>query len=140
MTVRSAVRPAGPSRTGMSPRVLLVDDDEDYTIFVRKVLARMGVRHPLDVVHSEVAAIDALNEHEYDVVVSDYELRPGSGVDVLRHVAKRSPSARRILLTSTPEQARKGLGGDDGLAHGVWDKRWELGDLRDHLTTLLTHP
>jgi CheY-like chemotaxis protein len=120
-----------------APRVLLVDDDEDYTVFVRRLLARMGYDYPLDVAHGEEAALAALQRHEYDIVVSDYELQPGDGLRVLEHVRRHSPHAQRILLTSAPERAQKHLRAGDGLTHGVWDKRWELGTIRDRLTTLL---
>jgi CheY-like chemotaxis protein len=120
-----------------APRVLLVDDDEDYTLFVKRLLGRMGYSAPLDIVHDEKAAVKALNEREYDVVVSDYELRPGNGLRVLEHVKRLSPKARRILLTSAPEEAQKHLCQEQGLTHSVWDKRWELGTIRERLTTLL---
>jgi DNA-binding response OmpR family regulator len=118
-------------------RVLLVDDDEDYTAFVRRLLARIGYDAPLDVAHDEQSALEALHRQQYDVVVSDYDLNPGSGVRVLVHVRKLWPRAQRILLTSAPDVARDELDKHQAPADGVWDKRWELGTIRDQLRTLL---
>jgi CheY-like chemotaxis protein len=118
-------------------RVLLVDDDEDYTAFIKRLLARHGGVAQPDVVHDEQAALKALQAHEYDVVVSDYELHPGNGLRILQEVRRLRPKAQRILLTSAPEKALKQLPHGDPLAHGVWDKRWEMTTLREHLSTLL---
>lgn len=130
--------PGDAKQEGMPARVLLVDDDEDYTLFVKRLLHRMGYDRPLDIVHDEDAAIVALQSQKYDVVVSDFELQPGSGLRVLEHVRRLSPKAHRILLTSAPDKALKHLPHDRELAHGIWDKRWELGMIRDRLTSLMS--
>lgn len=118
-------------------RVLLVDDDEDYTAFIKRLLARHGNVAQPDIVHDEQAALRALQAHEYDVVVSDYELHPGNGIRILEQVRKLRPKAQRILLTSAPDKALKQLPHGDPLAHGVWDKRWELPTLRERLLAVL---
>lgn len=115
----------------------MVDDDEDYAQFVKRLLARGGTVGPLDVAHNERQAFEALERNQYDIVVSDLDLRGGTGVRVLEQVRQRSPQAQRILLTSAPEQAERQLVSRDSLAHQVWDKRWELGTIRDRLRSLL---
>ena len=130
-----------PRRDGMQARVLLVDDDEDYALFVKQLLHRIGVDGPMDVVHDAEGAEALLEKRRYDIVVSDYDLGAGNGVRVLEAARRLSPEAQRILLTSAPDRAQRHLdhGKGDGLAHGLWDKRWELGRIRDQLKGLFAY-
>lgn len=116
-----------------------MDDDEDYAVFVQQLLARMGYESgPIEIAHDEPSALRRVDEQEFDVVVSDLELSPGNGLHILKHVRDRWPQAQRILLTSAPEKARTEMkNGDANLAHGVWDKKWELGTIRAELKRLM---
>lgn len=67
-------------------RVLLVEDD---ALVQRAIIRIIRGAHPLavtDVVDEAPAAIAHLDAHAYDYVVSDFDLRIGTGGDVLRHV------------------------------------------------------
>src|SRR3989442_922309 len=89
------------------PRILLIDDDEDYALFMGRLLARLGLDKPFDVVHDERGAMRAVADQRYDLVVCDLELHPGNGVNILEAVRKAQPEAQRILLTSAPDRARR---------------------------------
>lgn len=128
---------ATTERPTSEPRVLLVDDDEDYTEFVMRLLTRMGHAGRLHMVHDEESALKAIQEGQYDVVVSDYELQPGCGIRVLEHVSKQQPGAQRILLTSAPDKAQAEMTTRGEVVHDVWDKRWELGTIRSQLESIL---
>lgn len=137
-STRPNPHPTGRRKEGIhTVRVLLVDDDEDYTAFIKRLLARNGNVAQPDIVHDEQAALRALQAHEYDLVVSDYELHPGNGLKILEQVRRLRPRAQRILLTSAPDKALKQLPNGDPLAHGVWDKRWEMTTLRERLMAVL---
>jgi CheY-like chemotaxis protein len=67
-------------------RILLVEDDD----LVQKAILRLiqGV-HPhavTNVVDNAPEAIAHLNKFTYDYIVSDFDLKIGTGGDVLRHV------------------------------------------------------
>lgn len=97
----------------------------------------MGIPSTLDIVHDERAALDHLAATAYDVVVSDYDLGPDNGLQVLGHVRKLVPTAQRVLLTSAPEQAKSEMRRrGDNLAHIVLDKRSELATIRDQLRSV----
>jgi CheY-like chemotaxis protein len=70
-------------------RILLIEDSE----LVQKALVRMFGDPPLnavtDVVDSAPDAIRQLDKFAYDYVVSDFDLKIGTGGDVLRHVRER---------------------------------------------------
>jgi CheY-like chemotaxis protein len=67
-------------------RILLIEDND----LVQAALLRFITSvHPLavtDVVDNAPEAIDHLTKFTYDYVVSDFDLRVGTGGDVLRHV------------------------------------------------------
>jgi CheY-like chemotaxis protein len=106
-------------------RVLLVDDDEDYAVFVKHLLMRLGRVERLDI-HSDLkGAVDAMGQASYDLVVSDYNLGVGNGGKILEEARVRLPRARRILLTSSPDRAQRELQAAGITPHAVWDKRWD---------------
>lgn len=81
-------------------RVLLVDDDADYGTIIRRLLRRTVWAS------FEVTALATANEamaadpDTYDVVLLDYQLGGGTGLDVLRWWRARGSSTPVILLTA----------------------------------------
>jgi CheY-like chemotaxis protein len=67
-------------------RILLIEDDD----LVQKALVRMFKNPPLlastDVVDNAPDAIRQLDKIAYDYIVSDFDLKIGTGGDVLLHV------------------------------------------------------
>lgn len=84
-----------PSRT---PRILLVDDDEELmTSMVRLVqeeeLDGVGVK-------SGLHALQQLRENEFDVIVTDQYMPGMDGVKLLELVAQQYPHVQRVLFTA----------------------------------------
>lgn len=87
-------------------RILLIEDND----LVQKALLRLIKRvHPLavtDVVDNAPDAIARIDErayvHAYDYIVSDFDLKIGTGGDVLRHVREHFAHYvdRRFILMS----------------------------------------
>jgi DNA-binding NarL/FixJ family response regulator len=84
-------------------RILLIEDNE----LVQKALVRsIKYEYPLavtDVVDNAPEAIDHLDKCAYDYVVSDFDLKIGTGGDVLAHVRKHFPfycTRNRFILLS----------------------------------------
>lgn len=101
-----------------SPRRALVVDDES--------LVRASVRTSLEllfdyeVVEAESAlkAIQEISSSRYDLVVCDLFMKTDNGLDVLRHLRRRSQTCAFILFTGSREQ----LGADDQARITVVDK------------------
>lgn len=83
--------------TTPTPRVLLVDDDPAVLVALERTLRRGGVQTRSEL--SGMAALDALDTFQPDVVISDHGMPGLNGVDFLARVKTRSPHAQRILLT-----------------------------------------
>lgn len=124
--------------TGLAmPRILLVEDDEDYAHVIRRLFQKAGHDGPLTLVHDEDTALRTIAKEPFDVVLSDLELHPGSGVRVLQKAREAHPAARRILLTSAPDKARTHLGDAVELVHAIWDKHWALSQIQAELRRML---
>lgn len=79
------------------PRVLVVDDRENMVSLLSKVL-----REDAEVVgaHGGAAAIAALKDQDFDVVICDLKMPDVSGMDVLRACKRLRPQTEFILMTA----------------------------------------
>jgi PAS domain S-box-containing protein len=81
-------------------RVLLVEDDEDDYILVRKLLSEVsGSRYELDWVTAYDAALKAMQDGRQDVCVLDYRLGHHDGLELLQEARARGFWAPIIFLT-----------------------------------------
>lgn len=81
-------------------RVLLVDDDPRLLAVVGRVLA--GAGHDVVSVGDGRAALDALREREFDVIVSDIQMPGVTGLELLRTVRERDLDVPVVLMTGEP--------------------------------------
>lgn len=88
-----------PTVVERSPRVLLVEDDENLRGAYRTVLEFRG----LDVVEaaSVADALDVLEREEPRVVVADLGLPDGDGTEVLRRLRRVAGELPVLVLTGT---------------------------------------
>jgi PAS domain S-box-containing protein len=93
-TTAVADRPA-PSAALPRLRVLLVDDEE----LVLRTLARLLARHDVTAVASGRAALDALAEMTFDVVLCDLMMPLCSGMEVWDHAVQLGLRDRFVLMT-----------------------------------------
>jgi DNA-binding NtrC family response regulator len=83
---------------GDRAKVLVIDDDPDSLRSVAAALRRDGYDvHPFD---DPQAGLDSLAEGGGDVVITDLRMPGLTGMDVIRHVVRRSPGVPVIVLTA----------------------------------------
>jgi len=80
--------------------VLIVDDEPAVTAAVAKILNRDG--HACEEAHSAKEALQRLEEHGFDVVITDVKMPEMSGIDLLKVVKQRSPEIQVIVITGNP--------------------------------------
>jgi two-component system cell cycle response regulator CpdR len=79
-------------------RLLLVEDEDDLRMLVGEALRLLGFS--VASVCDGVAAVVALEQERFDVVVSDVSMPNGmSGIDLAGHAARLQPHARIILAS-----------------------------------------
>lgn len=89
-----------------SPRpeasVLVVDDEAEIRRLMAAILTRFLTRYHVQVTEAATAeeAIAALEQADFDLIVSDYSMPGKTGIDVLALAHKRTPRTARVLITA----------------------------------------
>jgi DNA-binding NtrC family response regulator len=113
--------------------ILIVDDEETFAKNAARYLERAG--HVVEVVGSVAAAVSALAEGHPDVVVLDYRLPDGTGMDLVQRIRAKDDAVHLMLVTGhgTIELAVEAMkaGANDLLTKPV-----SLAELRDRIAAL----
>jgi signal transduction histidine kinase len=81
-------------------RVLLVEDDEDDYVLIKKLLSRIThVKYDLKWAPTYQEALDAIDLDHYDVYLLDYYLGERTGLQLLSEMNGRGPRGPVIFLT-----------------------------------------
>jgi len=79
-------------------KIQLVDDEPNILSALRRLLKPQGWEiHTYDTVES---ALGGLLEHDYAVIVSDYQMPSADGVTYLQFAKQRQPDAIRLVLSA----------------------------------------
>lgn len=70
----------------MRTRILLIDDDQDEMIFLCEALVRLGVDHQCIWARSVKQALIMLQSMVPDVIIADYHMPCGNGIDWIRSI------------------------------------------------------
>ena len=117
-------RPSAKAPTGHT--VLVVDDQEETRVSVRRLLERAG--HQVLTAESGPEALDTLAGSEIDLIIVDYFMPQMTGAELVRQIRATHPFVQIILQTGyageQPPLARAGregstrpgpsLGAEDG--------------------------
>jgi len=102
----------------MSQRILVVEDEQALAFGIRDALLHSGFI--VDVVHDGDAAVAALKDGAFDLVVLDIMLPGRSGLEVLRELRRERHELRVVVLTAMADESNvvQGfeLGADDYMA------------------------
>lgn len=117
-------------------RILIVDDSKTMTAIVFRILKDAHYAD-IDCVHDGASALAALRQKEYDLVITDWQMQPISGVELTKLIRAdaRLSKVRIILIT--------GLHGKDDEAwldgaDGYITKPFEPRDLTEKVEDVLS--
>ena len=82
-------------------RILYVEDDPADQALTRRALARSALNIALTVIGTVRGAVDRLEQGDVDLVLSDYRLPDGTGLDVLEGVRAREWAVPVVLVTGS---------------------------------------
>lgn len=89
-----------PPGNGESPRILLIDDDEDDYLLTRELLGEIfGGRLRLEWARSWDTALAAIAERRHEVYLVDYRLGERTGLELVREAIAQGSAAPFIVLT-----------------------------------------
>jgi len=85
---------------GVDKRVLIVDDEEKVVFFLRESLEELGHEFSIGTANSGQEALDKIEGHPYDLVISDLRMPGLDGLQLLERVKEKYPKTRFILMTA----------------------------------------
>ena len=81
----------------MSIKILLVDDEKDFTGVLSERMAARGFR--VEIADSGPVAIEKVKEKSYDAIILDLAMPEMDGIDVLKILLKENTDLQIIFLT-----------------------------------------
>ena len=96
-----------PTETGVSPRILIVDDDAGQRSLLNAFLKSQGFETVP--VSSGERALDALRQHSFAMMISDVRMPGISGLETLRR-ARREHAVLPVLLVTAYSDIRDAVG------------------------------
>jgi len=82
----------------MATHLLLVEDEKDQRNIIQSIL--QGAGHIVDAVANAEDALIQINNHNYDIVISDWQLPGMKGDMLLKEITQYSPDSSFILITA----------------------------------------
>ncbi len=82
----------------MAKKILVVDDEKIVCDMARVILTKEG--YDVETFTDSVQALEAINNKEYDLIVTDLMMEHVSGMDILREVNRLHPNTKVIMLTA----------------------------------------
>jgi DNA-binding NarL/FixJ family response regulator len=115
---------------GARTKVFIAEDFLPVRHRLTELLSELDGVEIVGEAESLAEAIDGISRTRPDWVILDYQLRGGTGVDVLRAIHPRAPSIRFIVLTNHPTPQYRRACTESG-AGWFFDKSTEFGKIRD---------
>ncbi|MCE9646407.1 MAG: GAF domain-containing protein [Chloroflexi bacterium] len=81
-------------------KVLYIEDDTAHVELTNRSLESSDIRFNLQTAPTIAEAFELLLGNEYDVILSDYRLPDGSGLDVINRAVQKNLSAAIVLITN----------------------------------------
>ena len=96
----------------MKQRILFVDDDERLLEMYRLVFEQEQEDWDIGFAHGPRQALEMMEEHPFDVVISDMRMPEMSGAELCTEIMKRYPKSSRLIMSgyADQEQIAKCLG------------------------------
>ncbi|MBU1125397.1 MAG: response regulator [Candidatus Omnitrophica bacterium] len=85
-----------------SLKILLVDDDKDFSGLIRKTIESWG--YEVMSASSGNDALDTARKYKVDVIILDYLMPDMDGVDTLKELRKIDEKVPVIMFTSLPDK------------------------------------
>ncbi len=96
-------------------RILLVDDEEDLRDILKDLLTRKGMA--VEVAQGFETAMLAIEQRDFDLVISDYLMKGPTGLDLFKRMSKSIPL---ILLTGCSDICSRDASGSG--VHAILEK------------------
>jgi two-component system, chemotaxis family, chemotaxis protein CheY len=95
--------------------VLVVDDSRTMTTIISKLVRDVGFTN-IDLANDGLSALDRIREKKYGLVLSDWDMRPMNGTELIQQIRKDPANAGMlvIMITAMCDADVSWLSGADG--------------------------
>ena len=117
--------------------ILIVDDSKTMTAIVARILNGANYKD-VQKVHDGISALEVLLQKEYDLVITDWQMKPISGPELIKRIRADAglSRVRTILITALHgKEDEAWLGGADGYITKPFNAR----DLMDKIEEVLSN-
>src|SRR6195256_3157410 len=90
----------GKSVMDISLPVLVVDDSRTMTTIISKLVHDVGFTN-VDQVNDGISALGRLQEKKYGLVLSDWDMRPMNGTELIQQIRKNPMNSRTLVIMAT---------------------------------------
>jgi len=111
-------------------RVLLVDDEEEFTSTLSERLEARGFK--VSTANSGEAALELVKQKKFDAIILDLAMPGLDGIDTLKALKKQNPKLQIILLTGQAT-VQKGV---EAMKHGAVDLMEKPADMKELLAKI----
>jgi response regulator RpfG family c-di-GMP phosphodiesterase len=119
------------------PKVLLVDDEESILNSLRRLLR--GQPYELLLATSGAQALEVMEQHSIDLVMTDARMPNMDGATLLAHIHRLYPTTTRILLTGYADMPTIIKAINEGKIHRYISKPWNDEEMLLTLRQALAH-
>jgi two-component system cell cycle response regulator CpdR len=115
-------------------RILIAEDDDSMRAFLARSLRRAG--HEVESASNGLAAISALTQQEFDLLLADVVMPGIDGIELARRAARENPRLKVLFITgfaAVALRARTGMAGDPK----ILSKPFHLKDLVSQINRML---
>jgi two-component system chemotaxis response regulator CheY len=125
----------GKAVMDISLPVLVVDDSRTMTTIISKLVHDVGFTN-VDQVNDGISALDRLREKKYGLVLSDWDMRPMNGAELIQQIRKDPTTSGTlvIMITAKGDADVSWLSGADGYL----TKPFKADDLREKIEEVLS--
>jgi len=83
-----------------SKRILIVDDDPDLLFLVAHGVKNLGPDYKVNTASNSMAALEQVQQHNIDLLVTDYMMPDLDGLELIKKVRQISPDTQVVLMTA----------------------------------------
>ena len=85
-----------------SAHILIVDDETPICDLIKHILETLRPGYRVMAVKDGQATLAQLEQHNFDLVITDYQLAGMDGLELARYLSKRWPNIPIILISGKP--------------------------------------
>lgn len=124
-----------PSNMDLSVPVLVIDNSRTMTTIISKLARDVGFAN-VDHVNDGVSALERLREKKYGLVLSDWDMRPMNGTELIQQIRKEplNSSILVIMITAKGDADLSWLSGADGYL----SKPFKAHELREKIEEVIS--